>query len=177
MKINIHDFLALDPTLLEIGVINFRSTIVLTLYEIQVKIPQMNLTYNIEKRYTEFQGLYDSLLIRYQKLQIPEFPSRYQIINKKEKRKQYFDTLLKTIHELACMHNSIRRDLLKLIYEFVFSKEGGVYKSIDDKDRDKDKDKDKESVSSRLNTSMEKSIINDDNVVILFNIVYEVELY
>jgi len=76
--------------------------------------------YVVNKRYTEFQGFYDSLTFRYQNINFPTFPSKFQILNVKESRKKFFDSLLKTVLKLAVGHKEIRKELLKLLYEFIF---------------------------------------------------------
>jgi predicted DNA-binding protein YlxM (UPF0122 family) len=118
-NLTLSEFLHLDPKDIDLAVTKFNSNILLTTYEIELKIPSKELNIIIQKRYTEFQGFYDSLTIRYQNLTFPEFPSKFQLINKNEKRKKFFDNLLKTVQQLACSHTQIKKDLMKLIYEFV----------------------------------------------------------
>jgi hypothetical protein len=117
--LSLSEFLQIDPKDLEVGVTKFNSNILLTTYEVSLDINAKDIHLVSQKRYTEFQGFYDSLTIRYQNLIFPEFPSKFQLINKKEKRKMFFDSLLKTVQQLACSHGEIKKDLLKLIYEFV----------------------------------------------------------
>lgn len=84
--------------------------------------------YTVQKRYTEFQGFYDSLTYRYQNINFPSFPSKFQILNQKESRRKFFDSLLKTVLKLAVGHKEIRKELMKLLHEFFFRQGGSEVK-------------------------------------------------
>jgi hypothetical protein len=131
--LSLSEFLQIDPKEIDVGVTKINSNILLTTYEVELNVESKNIHFKSQKRYTEFQGFYDSLTIRYQNLNFPEFPSKFQLINKNEKRKLFFDNLLRTVQQLACSHNEIKKELLKLIYEFVLGggqgSEGYVKKS------------------------------------------------
>jgi hypothetical protein len=127
--LSLSEFLQIDPKQLDIKVTRINSNILLTTYDVELTVASKNIHFTSQKRYTEFQGFYDSLTIRYQNLSFPEFPSKFQLINKNEKRKLFFDSLLKTVQQLACSHSEIKKELLKLIYEFLVGQSEVVKKS------------------------------------------------
>jgi len=105
---------------LKIGNIN-SSFLHTTTYEVVLTVTvDYEYTYKVNKRYTEFQGLYDSLTYRYHNLTFPKFPSKTQVFHKEETRKKYFDSLLTDILMLSSVHKEIRKELLSIIYEFIF---------------------------------------------------------
>ncbi len=108
---------------IKIGNIN-SSIFHTTTYEVVLKIKMdYEYTYKVNKRYTEFQGLYDSLTYRYHNLTFPRFPSKTQVFHKEETRKKYFDNLLVDILMLSSVHKEIRKELLSIIYEFIFKRD------------------------------------------------------
>ena len=114
--VNIH----IEDINIKIGKIN-SSIFHTTTYEVILIInTDYEYTYKVNKRYTEFQGLYDSLTLRYHNLTFPKFPSKTQVFHKEETRKNYFDSLLHDILMLSSMHKEIRKELLSIIYEFIF---------------------------------------------------------
>lgn len=105
---------------LKIGNVN-SSFLHTTTYEVVLTVKvDYEYTYKVNKRYTEFQGLYDSLTYRYHNLSFPEFPSKTQVFHKEETRKKYFETFLTDILLLSSVHKEIRKELLSIIYEFIF---------------------------------------------------------
>jgi hypothetical protein len=117
-----------DVNKIDISVAKFSDNLFSkTTYEIimivEQEAPLNSVEVLVQKRYTEFQGFYESLTYRYTNLKFPSFPSKYQLLNQKETRKKFFDSLLKTTLKLARAHSSIRKELLKLLYEFILDKE------------------------------------------------------
>jgi hypothetical protein len=113
---------------LHIAVPKFNSNIFgITTYEVLIsfdekisKSSDLIKDYIIQKRYTEFQGFYDSLKIRYQNINFPNFPSKFQLVHKNESRRKFFDSLLKTVLKLAIGHIEIKKEIMKVIYDFFF---------------------------------------------------------
>lgn len=123
----LQEFLAVPPDQVECNVPKFNSGVMKnTTYTVQLEIPIKGYCYSSSKRYTEFQGFYDSLTLRYQNLNFPAFPSKFQVINKEESRKRFFETLCRTVIKLAIAHQEIKNDLMKLLFEFVHVGGGGV---------------------------------------------------
>lgn len=112
--------LSIENINIKIGKIN-SSILHPTTYEI-ILVLEMDYeyTYKVSKRYTEFQGLYDSLTFRYHNINFEKFPSRTQIINKEETRKKFFENLLTNILILSAKYKEIKKELLSIIYEFIF---------------------------------------------------------
>lgn len=54
-------------------------------------------------------------------LNLPEFPSKFQVINREESRRNYFEKLLNRILEIYCekITNETNRRLLSTIYVFM----------------------------------------------------------
>lgn len=120
--ISLQNFVNIPIENIKIKVGNINSSIFhTTTYEVVLIInSDYEYTYKVNKRYTEFQGLYDSLTLRYHNLTFPKFPSKTQVFHKEETRKKYFDSLLIGILILSSMHKEIRKELLSIIYEFIF---------------------------------------------------------
>jgi len=122
------EFLKIPAEHVHIAVPKFNSNIFgITTYEVLIsfdekisKSSDLIKDYVIQKRYTEFQGFYDSLKIRYQNINFPNFPSKFQLVNKNESRRKFFDSLLKTVLKLAIGHIEIRKEIMKVIYDFFF---------------------------------------------------------
>jgi hypothetical protein len=120
--IKIQDFINLPIENIKIKIGNINAPILQpTTYEIILILEmEYEYTYKVSKRYTEFQGLYDSLTIRYHNINFEKFPSRTQIFNKEETRKKFFNSLLSNILFLSAKYKEIRKELLSIIYEFIF---------------------------------------------------------
>jgi hypothetical protein len=75
------------------------------------------------KRYSEFEALYDVINMNFKNidLNLPEFPSKFQVINREETRRNYFERLLNKIVEIYCekITNETNRRLLSTIYVFM----------------------------------------------------------
>jgi hypothetical protein len=129
---SLKEFLLLDPEEIDINVTKVCSNLFMTTtYEVVLEIFQQNITCTVHKRYTEFQGFYDSLTFRYQNLQFPEFPSKFQVLKKEETRKKFFESLVKTVVKLASTHQEIKKELMKLLYEFIFGQSLGNVASVE----------------------------------------------
>jgi hypothetical protein len=130
-SISLQDFLKVSPEDMEISVAKFSTNIfVKVTYDVVLlidsDIENIHVDCSVQKRYTEFQGFYDSLTYRYQNLKFPDFPSKFQLVNTKESRKKFFDSLLKTVLKLAAGHPEIKKELLKILYEFMWEKNGNI---------------------------------------------------
>ena len=120
--IKLKDFinLPIENIKIKIGSIN-ASIFQATTYEIILILDmEYEYTYKVFKRYTEFQGLYDSLTFRYHNINFEKFPSKTQVFHKEETRKKFFDNLLANILLLSAKYKEIRKELLSIIYEFIF---------------------------------------------------------
>lgn len=112
-------FFKLNLNNVQVKISKISKNFLITNYEITLDIYDFNLSYRINKRYTEFAGLYDSLKERYKNLNFPEFPSKTQIINKVETRKAFFDSLLKLLFELANKNEENKKDFMKVLFKFL----------------------------------------------------------
>lgn len=61
--------------------------------------------------------------MKYENIDLPEFPSKYQIFNKVESRKEKFQKILEKIIILASLHENITESLLSILFKFL-SKNG-----------------------------------------------------
>ncbi len=59
------------------------------------------------------------LRIKYENLELPSFPSKFQLINKVETRKAQFHLLLNKVLEIAVKHAKIQINLMKTLYAFL----------------------------------------------------------
>ena len=112
-------FLSQDPKKLNIEVANVHQKFMITTYEVTLDLYELDLNYSINKRYTEFAGLYDSLRMRYQNVTFPEFPSKYQLFNKTDDRKKFFTQLLKSLLKLVISHQESKKEVFKILYKFL----------------------------------------------------------
>ena len=118
--LSFHEFYSIDSNELDLSVNKINSSILKTTYEVRLLIMNRNVEYTINKRYNEFAGFYDTLTIKYKNLNFPEFPSKFQLFNKEETRKNNFSKLLQFVLTLSVNHREIKRDLMKILYEFLF---------------------------------------------------------
>jgi hypothetical protein len=151
ITISLQEFLQIPTDRMNISVSKFITNFLTkTVYEclliIDFEEGNISIESSIQKRYTEFQGFYDSLTYRYQNLAFPTFPSKFQIINQKESRKKFFDSLLKTVVKLAEAHPEIKKELLKLLYEFIFGTGVEIKKLSPEKAKER-----RESLNDNLN--------------------------
>lgn len=137
-ELTLKEFIDLPITDIFIEILKYNSSLfVKTTYDISIEILSTKYNYVTSKRYTEFQGFYDSLSLRYKNLKFPTFPSKFQMLNKQEYRKQYFENLFSAVLSLANQHVEIRKDLMKLLFEFIYSGEKGIVKTKDNNDKRK----------------------------------------
>src|SRR5579872_3576986 len=97
----LNEFYSLDISDLLISVPKINDSILTTTYEVNLYIITKELLYTVNKRYTEFAGLYDTIKMKYQNVNFPEFPSKMQLFKKLETRKKYFDIFLRTILQMG----------------------------------------------------------------------------
>lgn len=117
--LSLKQFLNINPSKVFIEVPNIKSEFMITTYEVVLDIYEFNYQYTVFKRYTEFAGLYDSLKIRFQNISLPEFPSKFQVFQKKESRKLFFNNFLKSILSLAVSHQESKQEILNILYIFL----------------------------------------------------------
>lgn len=120
--IKLQEFINLPIENIKIKIGNINNSIFqATTYEIILILDmEYEYTYKVSKRYTEFQGLYDSLTYRYHNINFEKFPSKTQVFNKEDTRKKFFENLLSNILMLSAKYKEIRKELLSIIYEFIF---------------------------------------------------------
>ncbi|KAL4453660.1 hypothetical protein ABPG74_009556 [Tetrahymena malaccensis] len=88
-------------------------------YKIEVKSPFFP-DIHCFRRYNEFHALYKVLKLKYQNIQLPNFPSKYTVINRTEKRRVAFHRILNGILEIAQQHHGqIQKNILQLLYVFL----------------------------------------------------------
>lgn len=149
-------FLKQNPAKLKLEIAGTHDKFMITTYEVCLEIYELDLQYKIKKRYTEFAGLYDSLKLRYQNVNFPEFPSKYQVFNKIEIRKKFFNQLLASILNLAMTHQESKKELFRILFKFLTettSDEGGKLYSAEKDDE----------FQTRKNSSGDKS--QNSNIV------------
>ena len=115
-----NDFNTYEISDLNISVPKVNDSILTTTYEVSLYIISKELLYTVNKRYTEFAGLFDTITMRYKNFNFPEFPSKLQLFNKVETRKKYFDTFIRTVLHIGHNHKEIKKDIIKILYEFLF---------------------------------------------------------
>ena len=115
-----NEFNSYEISDLKISVGKINESILTTTYEINLFISSKEQMYSVSKRYTEFHGLWDTVTEKYKNFNYPEFPSKIQIFNKNETRKKFFDVFLRTILNLGKKHPEIKRDIMKILFEFLF---------------------------------------------------------
>jgi hypothetical protein len=116
----LNDFINYDLSDLIISVPKINDSILTTTYEVCLYINSKELMYTISKRYTEFAGLYDIITMKYKNFNFPEFPSKIQLFKKLETRRKYFDVFLRTVMNIGQNHKEIKKDIMKILYEFMF---------------------------------------------------------
>jgi len=86
-------------------------------YVIEVKIP--GFTGRINKRYNDFLAFNEALLTKFKNLEFPDFPSKFQLVNKKETRKDKFSYLFHLIMHYAKTYPELKDRFLGMLYTFL----------------------------------------------------------
>jgi hypothetical protein len=86
-------------------------------YVIEIKIP--GFVGKINKRYNDFLAFNEALLTKFKNLEFPDFPSKFQIVNKKETRKDKFTYLFHLIMHYAKTYPELKERFLVMIYTFL----------------------------------------------------------
>lgn len=73
----------------------------------------------INKRYNDFMAFNEALLTKFKNLDFPEFPSKFQLVNRKETRKDKFTTLFDKIIHYAKEFPELKEKLLSMLYTFL----------------------------------------------------------
>lgn len=121
MDFSLENFLNMDVNDFKISVPIINDSLFKTTYQVELKIISQGLSHKINKRYTEFEGLHDSVTFRYRNIKFQELPSKFQLFNKLETRRKFFEEFLNFMLGLAKKHKSIKKDIMKIIYDFIFS--------------------------------------------------------
>ena len=113
--LTLEKFLIIPFESYQISVIKFETKKFITTYIIELLIynPELNISneYLINRRYSEFRILYETIMKLVPSLKLPEFPSKIQLIDKEETRLKYFNLFLNT---------KFKKDLLIELYKFLF---------------------------------------------------------
>ena len=123
----LEQFLSLPYNAFQVSVISFVSkTFSKTTYTVEFLVYSTEIgvstQYNVQRRYTEFNNLYDEFCTGDNPLiKLPEFPPKMQL-GKEEKRIKYFDSLLKTIYDFGKNNQLHEKEFKKKLYEFIFGK-------------------------------------------------------
>lgn len=115
-------------------------------YVIEIRLP--GFLGKINKRYNDFLAFNEALLTKFKNLDFPEFPSKFQLVNRKETRKDKFTTLFDKIIHYAKEFPELKEKLLSMLYTFLVVQCKTMY--FDAKKRDEpDSDKRKSLISKR----------------------------
>ena len=90
---------------------------VLLVYDTQYPISKK---YVAKRRYTEFKVFYDEIIKQYPNINLPEFPKKLQIIEKKRSRVEYFKVLFKTLYLKAKENEDTKIDIIYKLYHLLF---------------------------------------------------------
>lgn len=71
------------------------------------------------KRFNDFVALSDVIKMKLENIEMKSFPSKFQIFNKSETRRAYFDEMMKRLLRAAKEHEEIRHQVLSIIISFV----------------------------------------------------------
>ena len=122
--LTLEKFLKIPFESYQISVIKFETKKFVTTYIIELLIhnPQLNISneYLINRRYSEFRILYETIMKLVPSLKLPEFPNKIQLIDKEETRLKYFNLFLNTIYEVAKNNIKFKKDLLIELHKFLF---------------------------------------------------------
>lgn len=75
------------------------------------------------KRYSEFEALYEVIRMNFKNIDlgIGNFPSKFQVLNREETRRSYFEDMLNQIIHIYCekITNETNRRLLSTAFVFL----------------------------------------------------------
>ena len=122
--LTLEKFLIIPFESYQISVIKFETKKFITTYIIELLIynPELNISneYLINRRYSEFRILYETIMKLVPSLKLPEFPKKIQLKDKEETRLKYFNLFLNTIYEVAKNNIKFKKDLLIELHKFLF---------------------------------------------------------
>ena len=124
-KISLQDILKLPISSYRFIVTNYNSPplkkttydTVLLVYDTKFPISKK---YVAKRRYTEFKVFYDEIIKKYPNINLPEFPKKLQIIEKKRSRVEYFKILFKTLFLKVKDNEDTKQDIIYKLYSFLF---------------------------------------------------------
>ena len=90
---------------------------VLLVYDTQYPISKK---YVAKRRYTEFKVFYDEIIKQYPNINLPEFPKKLQIIEKKRSRVEYFKNFFKTLYLKVKENEETKNNIINKLYKFMF---------------------------------------------------------
>lgn len=94
-------------------------------YVIEIKLPGFK--GKTSKRYNDFLAFNEALCTKFKNLEFPDFPSKFQIVNRKETRKDKFTYLFHLIKHYAKEYKELKEKLLSILYTFLVASCKTVY--------------------------------------------------
>ena len=92
---------------------------VLLVYDTKLSISKK---FIVKRRYSEFKILYDDIIKNYPNINLPEFPKKLQIIEKKRSRVEYFKNFFKTLYLKVKENEETKNNIINKLYNFMFYK-------------------------------------------------------
>ena len=89
-----------------------------TYYVFQVRIVPINEYYKSLKRHSEFESLYEALSMTFAQLDFPKPPSKFKIIHKIRRRKEFYFDLLRQVKSYMLSYPEYRELFLQKLYQF-----------------------------------------------------------
>ena len=90
---------------------------VLLVYDTKLSISKK---FIVKRRYSEFKILYDDIIKNYPNINLPEFPKKLQIIEKKRSRVEYFKNFFKTLYLKVKENEETKNNIINKLYKFMF---------------------------------------------------------
>ena len=180
-KISLQDILKLPISSYRFIVTNYNSPplkkttydTVLLVYDTKFPISKK---YVAKRRYTEFKVFYDEIIKKYPNINLPEFPKKLQIIEKKRSRVEYFKILFKTLFLKVKDNEDTKQDIIYKLYSFLFytndyevydlSKEEIIkYFQIKESNLEKNEEKKGNQINEKVEEKMKEKYIFKNKII------------
>lgn len=112
------DFCTLSADDIEFTLVRDEKLHDITYYMFQIRIVPINAYYKVFKRHSEFESLYEALSITFAQLEFPKPPSKFKVLHKVKRRKEFYLDILQSIKNFMTKYPEYKEMFLIKLYQF-----------------------------------------------------------